>query len=121
VREWFGEAWHRKIVEQWQAHGVEMADSTSEMGQGVGLLHGLTVVITGSLDGFTRDSAITAAQQAGAKVASSVSKKTDFCVVGEKPGSKADKAVSLGVPILDASGFRILLSEGGQAARSVST
>jgi len=54
----------------------------------------------------------------GGKVTGSVSKKTDFVVVGDSPGSKYDKAVSLGVPILDEAGFKVLLAEGPDAARA---
>jgi DNA ligase (NAD+) len=73
------------------------------------------------LSGFTRDSAIEAAREAGAKVASTVSKKTDFCVVGESPGSKAEKATELGIPILNESGFQVLLRDGVAAARELAT
>ena len=75
-----------------------------------------TVVITGTVEGWSRDGATAAVQELGGKVSGSVSKKTDFVVVGENPGSKYDKAVSLGRPVLDASGFRILLEQGPEAA-----
>ncbi|HEV2347435.1 MAG TPA: BRCT domain-containing protein, partial [Actinocrinis sp.] len=78
-------------------------------------LAGLTLVITGTLTGFTRDGAKDAAQAAGAKVSGSVSKKTSYVVVGENPGSKHDKAVELGVPVLNEEGFRRLLEEGPPA------
>ena len=104
VFEWFQEPWHKNIVSSWQAAGVQMRDEQSS-GGAQKPLSGLTVVITGSLSGFTRESAIEAARSAGAKVASSVSKKTDFCIVGESPGSKAEKAIELGVPVLNQSGF----------------
>jgi DNA ligase (NAD+) len=68
---------------------------------------------------WSRDSATEAIQNAGGKVAGSVSKKTDFVVVGDNPGSKYDKALSLGVPVLDEAGFRILLDDGPDAARAV--
>lgn len=121
VREWFTEGWHQDIVDQWRASGVQLADDASRPTSQPGPLSGITVVITGSLDGYTRDSAIEAAQLAGAKVASSVSKKTDFCVVGDRPGSKADKAAALGVPILDGQGFAVLLSQGAHAARALAS
>jgi DNA ligase (NAD+) len=82
-------------------------------------LAGLTVVITGSLDRYSRDTAAEAVQSRGGKVTGSVSKKTDFVVVGESPGSKYDKAVKLGVPVLDESGFDVLLSEGPEEAAKV--
>jgi DNA ligase (NAD+) len=75
----------------------------------------VTVVVTGTLEGFTRDEAAEAVRAAGGKVSSSVSKKTSFVVAGENAGSKYDKAVSLGVPILDENGFRSLLSGGPDA------
>jgi len=75
------------------------------------------VVITGSLAGFTRDEAGEAVRQAGGKVTSSVSKKTDFVVAGENAGSKYDKAVELNVPILDEAAFRVLVEQGPDAAR----
>jgi DNA ligase (NAD+) len=82
-------------------------------------LAGLTVVITGSLPGYTRDSAADAVTSRGGKVASSVSKRTDYVVVGDNAGSKADKAVALARPILDADGFAVLLEDGPEAAAGV--
>jgi DNA ligase (NAD+) len=72
-------------------------------------------VITGTLPGLTRDEAAEAVRAAGGKVSSSVSKKTNFVVAGENAGSKYDKAVELGVPILDEDAFRVLLSSGPDA------
>ncbi|MEV6967204.1 NAD-dependent DNA ligase LigA [Hamadaea sp. NPDC051192] len=117
VREWFTVDWHREIVEKWQAAGVVMEQ---EMGVDTGPkpLDGLTVVVTGTLTDFTRDDASDALTAQGAKVTGSVSKKTSFVVVGENPGSKFDKAQSLGVPILDDAGLAILLADGPEAARS---
>jgi DNA ligase (NAD+) len=76
-------------------------------------------VVTGSLLNFSRDGATEAITARGGKSTSSVSKKTDFVVVGESPGSKYEKAVSLKVPILDEAGFEVLLAEGPEAARAV--
>jgi DNA ligase (NAD+) len=81
------------------------------------LLAGVTVVITGSLADLSRDEAAEAVRRAGGKVTGSVSKKTDFVVAGENPGSKYDKAVEVGVPILDEQAFRVLLAEGPSAVR----
>ena len=81
------------------------------------LLAGVSVVITGTLEGMTRDEAGEAVRQAGGKVTSSVSKKTDFVVAGENAGSKYDKAVELGVAILDEAAFRTLLTDGPEAVR----
>jgi DNA ligase (NAD+) len=75
------------------------------------------VVITGTLPELSRDDAAEAVRQAGGKVSSSVSKKTDFVVAGENAGSKYDKAVELGVPILDEPAFRVLLEHGPDAVR----
>ena len=82
-------------------------------------LEGVTVVITGSLASHSRDSATEAVQARGGKVAGSVSKKTTFVVVGDAPGSKYDKAVQLGVPVLDDDGLRVLLRDGPEAAAAV--
>jgi DNA ligase (NAD+) len=117
IVEWFAEDWHRDVVEKWRSAGVRLADERADTGPG--LLDGITVVITGTLEGFTRDAATAAVQERGGKVSGSVSKKTGFVAVGDNPGSKYDKAVSLGVPILDAAGFAILLDQGAEAARAV--
>jgi DNA ligase (NAD+) len=82
-------------------------------------LEGLTVVVTGTLSGYTRDGAKEALTERGAKVTGSVSKKTDFVVVGDNPGSKYDKAIQLKVPVLDDDGFAVLLEQGPDAAREV--
>ena len=76
-------------------------------------------MVTGSLTDFSRDQAKEAILARGGKATSSVSKKTDFVVVGESPGSKHDKALSLQVPVLDEDGFRVLLADGPDRARSV--
>ncbi len=119
VVEWFAVDWHRDVVAKWRSAGVRMADEVVESGPQP--LAGLTVVITGSLPGHTRDSAAEAVTSRGGKVASSVSKKTDFVVVGENAGSKADKAIALARPMLDADGFAILLEQGPEAAAAVAT
>ena len=117
IGEWFEVDWHADIVRKWAAAGVRMADERTD--QGPLPLAGLILVVTGSLTDWSRDSATEAIQNAGGKVAGSVSKKTDFVVVGDNPGSKYDKAISLGVPVLDEAGFRILLDDGPDAARAV--
>ncbi|WP_329519827.1 NAD-dependent DNA ligase LigA [Spirillospora sp. NBC_01491] len=116
VRAWFEVDWHREIVDKWRAAGVRMRD---EGEAGPRPLDGVSVVITGSLEGFSRDSATEAVQRLGGKVSGSVSKKTGFVVAGDSPGSKYDKAVKLGVPLLDEAGFRILLSDGPDSAKNV--
>ncbi|ALE72469.1 hypothetical protein FRP1_03870 [Pseudonocardia sp. EC080625-04] len=80
-------------------------------------LEGLSIVITGSMDTWSRDEAKEAIMARGGRAAGSVSKKTAFLVAGEAPGSKFDKATELGVPVLDEAGFRILLDRGPDAAR----
>ncbi|MER6947023.1 NAD-dependent DNA ligase LigA [Nonomuraea sp. NPDC000554] len=118
IREWFEVDWHREIIERWRAAGVRMADEPAPE-KGPQTLAGLTFVVTGTLDGFTRDSAADALTSRGGKVVGSVSKKTSFLIAGESAGSKYDKAVSLGVPILDEAGFGILLDKGPEAAAEV--
>ncbi len=109
VVEWFAVDWHRDIVNKWQAAGVVMVDDTSEP-DGPQPLAGMTMVITGTLDGLSRDEAKAALVAAGAKVTGSVSKKTTALIAGDSPGSKLDKAESLGVPVLDSAGLRALLA-----------
>ena len=113
VHEWFAVDWHRSVVERWRAAGVRMADDASD--EGPRPLEGLTVVITGSLEGWSRDAATEAVQQRGGKVSGSVSKKTSYVVAGDSPGSKFDKAQSLGVPILDVAGFEALLKRANES------
>ncbi|MDQ1179954.1 DNA ligase (NAD+) [Rhodococcus sp. SORGH_AS 301] len=117
VVEWFDVDWHRAIVEKWSAAGVRMEDERDESIERT--LDGLSIVVTGSLATFTRDDAKEAILARGGKAASSVSKKTAFVVVGDAPGSKHDKALELGVPVLDEDGFRLLLGEGPDAARAL--
>ncbi len=118
ITDWFAIDWHREIVRKWQAAGAVMRDEQPE--QTDQSLAGVSVVVTGSLDGYTRDSAAEAITSRGGKVAGSVSKKTYFVVVGESPGSKYDKAVALKVPILrGAEAFNVLLGEGPEAASAV--
>jgi len=120
VTEWFAVDWHVGIVEKWRSAGVRMADEGAD--EGPRPLEGVTVVVTGTLASYSRDGATEAVQELGGKVTGSVSKKTDFVVVGAEPGqSKYDKAVTLGVPILDDTGFRALLEQGPAAARELAT
>ncbi|QBJ95179.1 NAD-dependent DNA ligase LigA [Rhodococcus sp. ABRD24] len=110
VVEWFTVDWHREIVDKWRNAGVSMEDERDESIERN--LEGLSIVVTGSLEGFSRDEAKEAILARGGKAAGSVSKKTAFVVIGDAPGSKADKAADLGVPILDEAGFRRLLESG---------
>ena len=108
-KEWFEVEWHRDIVRKWGAAGVNMEDEASDLEQ---TLEGLTVVVTGSLENFSRDGAKEAILSRGGKAAGSVSKKTDYVVVGENAGSKETKARDLGITILDEDQFRTLLETG---------
>jgi DNA ligase (NAD+) len=117
--EWFEVDWHRDIVDEWTRAGVQWA-TPGHPGPGAaavvgGVLEGLTVVATGSLEGYTREGAQEAILNAGGKAASSVSKKTDFVAAGPGAGSKLAKAEELGIRILDADQFRILVTEGPAA------
>jgi DNA ligase (NAD+) len=121
ITEWFTVDWHVAIVEKWLAAGCRMADEPAAAAPGLPqTLAGLTVVVTGSIPGYSRDGANAAVTERGGKAAGSVSAKTDFVVVGENAGSKHARAVELGRPILDAAGFEVLLAQGAEAALAVS-
>lgn len=109
-KDWFEIDWHRNIVDQWAAAGVRMVDDEKEAIEQT--LAGKTIVVTGSLESFTRDSAKEAIVARGGKASGSVSKKTDYVVAGEKAGSKETKARELGLTILDEAGFIKLLETG---------
>ena len=110
VKEFFAQEWRAQIVAKWAKAGVRMDGvSSSDKAQ---TLIGMTLVVTGSLESFTRDSVNEAIIERGGKVSSSVSKKTDYVVVGSEPGSKAGKAAELGVPTLDEKSFIELLKNG---------
>ncbi|MCZ8380429.1 NAD-dependent DNA ligase LigA [Mycobacterium sp. CPCC 205372] len=113
VKEWFTVDWHCAIVEKWRDAGVRMADERDA--RIARTLEGLSIVVTGSLTRYSRDEAKEAIIARGGKAAGSVSKKTAYVVAGDAPGSKFDKAVELGVPVLDEDGFSRLL-EGGPDA-----
>ena len=119
LKEWFAEDWHQEILRKWKAAGVRMEEEGSGEDEGPRPLEGLTVVVTGTLERFTRDGAKEALQTRGAKVTGSVSKKTSFVVVGDNPGSKYDKAMQLKVPVLNEDGFDVLLEQGPEAAAEV--
>ena len=119
VIDWFEVDWHREIVDRWGAAGARLT-TPGHPGPGAatasgGVLDGLTVVATGSLDGYSREGAQQAIIDAGGKAASSVSKKTDFVAAGPGAGSKLAKAEELGVRIIDASQFRVLVEQGPAA------
>lgn len=109
-KDWFEVDWHVNIVDTWAESGVTMEEVTADAPEQV--LEGLTIVVTGTLEGFSRDSAKEAIISRGGKASGSVSKKTDYVVVGEKAGSKETKARELGLKILDEAGFLRLLETG---------
>ena len=113
VVHWFAAArepgdWRGRTLAAWRAAGVGVGEAaTSSLPQ---TLAGKTVVVTGSLEGFSRDSAKEAILERGGKAAGSVSRKTDYVVVGANAGSKAAKAEELGIPMLDEAQFELLLA-----------
>ena len=109
---WFADPDNRSLLERLAAAGVSMEDPEPERSNLPQTLEGVTVVITGTLDGFTRDSAKAAVLERGGKVAGSVSGRTHALIAGENAGSKLAKAESLGVPVLDEAAFRTLLESG---------
>jgi DNA ligase (NAD+) len=108
ITDWFDIDWHRAIVSKWEKAGVIMvAQAAPQLPQ---TLAGLTFVVTGGLESFTRDSIAEIIVAHGGKAASSVSKKTDYVLVGSDPGSKLAKATELGVPVIDETRFKQILS-----------
>ena len=108
ITDWFDIDWHRAIVSKWEKAGVIMvAQAAPQLPQ---TLAGLTFVVTGGLESFTRDSIAETIVAHGGKAASSVSKKTDYVLVGSDPGSKLAKATELGVPVIDETRFKQILS-----------
>ncbi|MEO7194830.1 MAG: NAD-dependent DNA ligase LigA [Pseudonocardiaceae bacterium] len=116
VLEWFEVDWHREVVAKWRAAGVRLIEPVNDSVPRH--LEGLSIVVTGSLEGFSRDEAAEAIAERGGRAAGSVSRKTAFVVVGREPGSKYDKALTLKVPVLDENGFQLLLTAGPDAARA---
>jgi len=116
IREWFEVDWHAAIVAKWRAARVDLATEgfvpRARGDDAAGPLRGLTFVLTGTLDGSTREEAAAAIEAQGGKVAGSVSKKTSFVVAGQNAGSKLTRAEELGVPVLDEQGLARLLADG---------
>ena len=108
IVDWFGIKWHQQIIKRWADSGVVMR--LQDTNQAPQTLAGLTFVVTGSLESFTRDGINEVIVAHGGKSASSVSKKTDYVLVGSEPGSKAKKAEELGVTIIDEAKFKELLA-----------
>lgn len=107
IIEWFSIDWHRAIIQKWSQAGVAMV--VQQVEQLPQTLAGLTFVVTGGLESFSRDSISETITAHGGKPLSSVSKKTDFVLVGSDPGSKLAKAQELGVPVIDEARFKELL------------
>jgi DNA ligase (NAD+) len=108
IVEWFGVKWHKEIISKWEKAGVCMVvQQTEQLPQ---TLAGLTFVVTGGLESFTRDGISETITAHGGKPSSSVSKKTDYVLVGSDPGSKLAKAQELGVPVIDEARFKELLA-----------
>ena len=116
IIEWFAEDWHAEIVDSWAAAGVRMEDTRDESMERT--LEDLTVVVTGTLNGYTRDGAKEAIISRGGKASGSVSKRTHFVVAGANAGSKLDKAQQLGLKVLDEEGFTALLEGGPEAVEA---
>ena len=108
IVEWFSVDWHRMIIKKWTAAGVRMINEPTESLPQT--LAGLTFVVTGGLESFSRDGISETITSHGGKAASSVSKKTDYVLVGSDPGSKLAKAQELGVPVIDEARFKELLA-----------
>lgn len=116
LQHWFEVDWHREIVDAWARAGVRMVDEVAPASEQT--LAGLTVVVSGTMPGYTRESAKEAIVQRGGKASSSVSKKTDVVCAGDGAGSKVAKAESLGIPVLPAESFADLLERGLDALSS---
>ena len=114
IIEWFAIDWHQKIISKWEKAGVQLVEVVRESADPQ-TLAGLTLVVTGSLEDFTRDGVSEVIASYGGKTSSSVSKKTDFVVAGEAAGSKLAKAEELGVRVLNESEFKTLLAKGPAA------
>src|SRR5680860_467898 len=115
IQKFFAVGANRRIVDKLRDAGVDLAGPpplvAPETAGGVSLA-GVTVVPTGGLEGYTRQTALAAVEPRGGTVTNSLSKKTSYVVMGENPGTKLAKAEELGVPILDEAGFATLLTEG---------
>jgi DNA ligase (NAD+) len=108
IVEWFSIDWHQEIIKKWEAAGVHMINQPQQTLPQT--LAGLTFVVTGGLESFSRDGITETITSHGGKASSSVSKKTDYVLVGSDPGSKLAKAQELGVPVIDEAKFKELLA-----------
>jgi len=110
ISQWFDTEWHCRIVDRWAEAGVRVEDEVNDSAPRT--LEGLSVVVTGSLEGYSRDESKEAIITRGGRAAGSVSKKTDYVVAGANAGTKLEKAESLGIPVLDEEKFTVLLNLG---------
>ena len=108
IIEWFSIDWHQEIIAKWSAAGVRVQqEALAQLPQ---TLAGLTFVVTGGLESYTRDSIAETIIAHGGKAASAVSSKSDYVLVGSDPGSKLAKAQEIGVPVIDEARFKELLA-----------
>ncbi|MDR2895900.1 MAG: NAD-dependent DNA ligase LigA [Propionibacteriaceae bacterium] len=119
VVDWFKVDWHQTIIDKWLTAGAMVVDQTNTVPQEAPTLQGLTVVVSGTVPGYSRDGADQAITARGGRASGSVSKKTSLLVAGDGAGSKLDKAVNLGVPVLAAEDFDRLLQIGLAALADV--
>ena len=112
VHEWLASPYGRRTIAGLRAAGVRLDVPASERVATAGPLAGKTLVVTGTLERFSRQEAEEAIRKAGGRASSSVSKKTDYVVAGAEAGSKRDKAEQLGVPVIDEAAFARLLGDG---------
>jgi DNA ligase (NAD+) len=107
----------RKLIERLRKAGLRMELDPSERRQQGGPLDGKTLVLTGTLPNVSREQATRMIRLAGGKVVNSVSKKTDYLIAGDSPGSKLAKAEELGTDVIDEDGLRELLGQGSAPKR----
>ena len=112
ILDWWETPWHQDIVSSWRVAGVSFVNTALPVVTQADTLRGLTVVVTGAIPGHTRDSAEEAVRGAGGKPTSSVSASTSVVVAGEGAGSKRQKALDLGIPVIEAEDFTIFLANG---------
>ena len=114
IHDWFTVPWHQEIVDAWEKAGVgaNLDSGAAAKQEEPQTLEGLTVVVTGNVPGYTRESAQLAVEARGGKATSSVSKKTDLVVAGAGAGSKLAKAQALGIPVIESADFDNLLEKG---------
>jgi len=112
IRDWLEVDWHQRIIAAWRRAGVTFADASQVRHEVRRTLEGLTIVVTGTLDGYTREAAEHAVVERGGRAAGSVSRRTDYVVAGRNAGSKEARARQLGIPVLDEETFARLLADG---------